>query len=108
MPICLDSYNTQVCICFTINHLYVVAFHIVAYRWFYMIHWERVFLITSLLTLHYPSAHCIPYNGEGVGPYCNEPVTFTTNSTSGKYARAYMYDVAKVMINYLRTCVIIM
>ena len=25
------------------------------------------------------------HNGEGVGPYCNQPLTFVTNSSSGKY-----------------------
>lgn len=42
------------------------------------------------------------HNGEGVGPYCNEPSTFTTNSTtSGKYTCAYLYDVANY---YMVSC----
>ena len=48
------------------------------------------------------------HNGEGVGPYCNEPITFTTNSNSGKYTCECLYNITKHMISYLCACVILM
>ena len=114
MSICLDLglylFYHNTCVCCSIPHCYLqVVLHDPLGE--IIPHYFTTDTSLSLSSLRPSTSYTFSvraYNGEGVRPYCNEPVTFTTNSTSGKYACAYIYNVVQHMINYLHTCVIFM